>query len=302
MKSTVSARASENLEAMLRDQPAEPTPFWARAVPQILEDIDLYGIENFYAHPSAQAFYADALPEPVLRRHYNILKRVDPHHTYSQSDVGRPYQRVEYGGRYYTATSLRYLRGLAFLKQHADVDAMEDLLEVGGGFGCLGDIFLKASPSHFYIDVDIPPVAAIATYTLETLYGEGAVLDYLTSREMETIDLSKLRHQYRAAVLCPWQLSRVTGRVDLAVNFISFQEMEPETVASYADQIKRLCRGPILLRNSDRGKPGTDHPVTRSHYLELFSPWTLAASDIDTYGDTHPTHHSEVMVLTPPTP
>ncbi len=297
MKLTVSERASENLKLMLADQPEPPTPFWARAVPQILEDIELYGIENFYAHPSAQAFYADTLPEPVLRRHYNNLIMADPHHTYSQSDIGRPYQRVDYGGRRYTATSLRYLRGLAFLKQHTDYDAIDDLLEIGGGFGCLGDIFLKQSPSHFYIDVDIPPVAAIATYYLQTLYGEDAVLDYLTSRDMETIDLSKLRHQYRAAILCPWQLPRVTGRVDLAVNFISFQEMDPPVVATYATHIKRLCYGPILLRNSDRGKTGTTHPVTREHYLHHFAPWTLIASDIDTFGDTHPTHHSEVLLL-----
>lgn len=106
-----------------------------------------------------------------------------------------------------------------------------------------------------YVDVDIPPVAAVATFYLEKVFGVGSVLTYEISREMDIIDIEQISSNYMCAVLCPWQLPRVRGEVDLFVNFISFQEMEPDIVATYIQLVQPLTRSFVLIRNSRQGKP-----------------------------------------------
>ena len=46
-----------------------------------------------------------------------------------------------------------------------------------------------------------------------------------------------------------WAIEKLYGKIDLFVNFISFQEMEPEIVKNYALHIQRLNPDFLLLRN-----------------------------------------------------
>jgi hypothetical protein len=179
--------------------------------------------------------------------------------------------------------------------------------EIGGGYGTLGEILLKCEDADFfYVNVDIPPVAYVSTHYLRQLFGRDKVCDYLETGKAEAIDLADLSRRFRAVVLCPWQLPRVRGRVDLFVNFISFQEMEPEVVANYASHINALTAEYVLLRNSragkrvakEPGKVGVIEPVTRDHYLRFLEPFQLVAVDSLAFGSQLPgVFESEVLVF-----
>ncbi len=97
-------------------------------------------------------------------------------------------------------------------------------------------------------------------------------------------------------MLCSWQLPRVVGTVDLFVNFISFQEMEPAVVANYAEQVSRLGARYLLLRNSPVGKPGVRERTLRNTYLEVFSDYELVEANSSLYGQSYE-GQSEVMVF-----
>jgi len=118
--------------------------------------------------------------------------------------------------------------GLVLLKKTVDTSSLQTALEIGGGFGTVGEILNGARPDAFYADVDIPPVAAIATWYLEQVLGEDRVLGYEQTRDWDRIDLAEIARSHRAVVLRPWQLPHVEGQVDLFMNFVSFQEMEPQ--------------------------------------------------------------------------
>jgi putative sugar O-methyltransferase len=225
----------------------------------------------------------------------------------SESGFGEPTERFIFDGNAYSRAFLNYLRGLVFLKRSVTIGALRTVMEIGGGYGSLAEILLKCDDANFtYIGIDIPPVGYIATRYLEEVFGKEHVCDYTATRESREIDVNELSEKYRAIMLCPWQLPRLIGSVDLFVNYMSFQEMEPEVVANYAEQVNRLVTGHILLRNSRHGKKvaekpgriGVREPVTREHYLEYFKPFELVASESRAFGmKISEVFESEVLVF-----
>jgi len=325
--------------------PAEfrPTNFWERGVQPILDDIGNHGFEAFRAHRSAQGFYVPGYARAEYRNHrakieralgrlpsrraHSIRWRLDGRHlawsdarlvaatdvdggldvaTVSESETGGG-EIHQVGGRNVTRSLLNYSRAITLLKKTADTSDLSSALEIGGGYGTLGEILLKARPDDgFFVNVDIPPVAAVSTHYLSEVFGRETVLGYAESREMDSLDLDELRQLYRAVVLCPWQLPSVVGRVDMFANFMSFQEMEPPVVSRYCELVEPLTERFVLLRNSATGKQqvaagqlGVLEPVTTDFVVDRFPAFEERARDSFVHGDESPdrSFRSEVVVL-----
>lgn len=322
-----------------------PTNFWESGLASIVRDLRTNGFERFREHESARFFYvplhsmsiwqrrkrlvslvlaamgtisknsAGRLREVIsgtrrAREEYRLFLAANPTAglplDVSESAVGAG-ERFEVNGRLYSRSFLNYLRGLTFLKKLTNTDDVNSILEIGGGYGTLGEILLKSRPDGFYVDVDIPPVAAVASYYLKQVFGEHAVLGYEQSRDMQTIDLDELRKSYRAVVLCAWQLPRVKGCVDVFANFISFQEMEPHVVANYVKVVQPLVRKAVLLRNSVRGKVVASKPgeigvleqTTTNDIIRNFDQFELLGRDSAVFGEENwkGTFRSEVLCM-----
>jgi len=323
------------LELMLSDLEGapelyRPTNFWQTGLEKVVADLRERGFAEFRRHPSATFFYAPryapvsrpaaALSRafgmagtpgkliseridqvPVARAHHATVRALDPADRapyldgFSESTVGAPTEQLVFDGRRFSRSSLNYLRGLVMLKRAAPDLDVSTVLEIGGGFGTLGEILVPRNDGIRYIDVDIPPVAAVATHYLREVLGGSRVLDYAATREQEKIVIDEIAEP--ATVLCPWQLPRLTGTVDLFANFISFQEMEPEVVQNYANLVTDLGARWLLLRNSPTGKPNVREPMLRHRYLEFFDHYELVDSDAGLYGQDSEGTVSEVMVL-----
>nr|WP_255426869.1 putative sugar O-methyltransferase [Pseudonocardia sp. C8] len=316
----------------LEDAPERyrPTDFWRTGLEKVVADLRERGFAEFRRHPSARYFYAPQYAPvsrpaaalsaafglagspgtllreridqlPVARGHHACVRALDPAdrppflNGFSESTAGAPAEQLVFDGRRFSRSSLNYLRGLVLLKRAVPDLDVSTVLEIGGGFGTLGEILLGRNEGMRYIDVDIPPVAAVATYYLRRVLGEHRVLDYAATRAQETIAIDGIEHP--ATVLCSWQLPQLTGTVDLFANFISFQEMEPGVVENYANLVTCLGARWLLLRNSPTGKPGVREPMLRHRYLEMFDRFELVASDAGLFGQDSEGTVSEVMVL-----
>lgn len=319
-----------------------PTNFWQRGLQPIVDDIRAHGFETFRAHRSAQGFYVPGYARAEYRTHRERIERLlarlperraesirwrlDGRHlawndvrlvaatdsaggldvaSVSESRVGGG-ELHEVHGRTVTRSLLNYSRALTLLKATVDTSDLASAIEIGGGYGTLGEILLTARPDGFFVNVDIPPVAAVSTYYLSEVFGRDAVLGYADSREMASIDLDELRRRYRAVVLCPWQLPAVSGRVQLFANFLSFQEMEPPVVSRYCELVEPLTERYVLLRNSATGKQqvaagqlGVLEPVTTDFVVGRFPAFEERARDSFVHGDESldRSFRSEVTVL-----
>ena len=137
----------------------------------------------------------------------------------SESAIGEPVGQFEFAGRRYSRSMLNYLLGLNFAKRNIEDLSVDTVVELGGGFGSLGEVLLSDPRNGtFYVDVDIPPTAVYATYYLSELLGSSRVIDYAQVRDEQELELDTLRQKGDAAVLPSWLLPRMTGVVDLFVN------------------------------------------------------------------------------------
>lgn len=225
---------------------------------------------------------------------------------FSESRVGDPVGQLEIEGRRFSRSSLNYLLGLRFARQHVGELPCRTVLEIGGGFGSLGEI-LASDPRNesLYVDVDIPPTALYSTWYLRQVLGRERVTDALQVRGCDPLELESLRRPGgAAAVLCPWQLPALQGEVDLFVNFISFQEMEPEVVEHYLAQVDRLAARHVLLRNLREGARvaadeglGVRRPTVGADYDRFLPRYELVATNVLPFGfATVDGFHSELRL------
>jgi putative sugar O-methyltransferase len=224
-------------------------------------------------------------------------------HRFSESAVGAPVEHFEFDGRHFSRSSLNYLLGLALLKKHLAGDVPRTVLEIGGGFGTLGEVLGASGVEGLrYIDIDIPPTSFVAQYYLNAVLGPERVATYVQTRARQSIPVSSLP---LASALCSWQIERLHGQIDLFVNFISFQEMEPHIVSNYVGHVSRLRARWVLLRNLREGKQvrkggwvGVEHPILGDDYLAMLSGYELVERNVVPFGyRTVDNFHSELLLL-----
>lgn len=240
---------------------------------------------------------------------YRVLRAADdtsrlPHlHTFSESAVGSPIEQFEFDDQRFSRSSLNYLLGMALLKKHLGTEMPRTVLEIGGGFGTLGEVLSSAGIKDLrYIDIDIPPTSFVAQHYLNEVLGEENVATYAKTSNKVSIEINSLP---QASVLCSWQIEKLQGQVDLFVNFISFQEMEPHIVQNYLRHVTRLGTRWILLRNMREGKQlrkndwvGVDTPILGDDYLAMLPEYELVERNVLPFGyRTSDGFHSELLLL-----
>lgn len=236
-----------------------------------------------------------AASEYAVKQQPNLL-------SFSESHVGNPIEHFNIEGKFYSRSALNYLLGLSFLKKHIDLTTCKRVMEIGGGFGTLGEILHKVLPEAQYIDIDIPPTLCCSTHYLTQIVGEDKVSSYQEINAEGFTELNKLKSM---AILPSWMIEKVTGKIDLFVNFISFQEMEPEIVQNYLNHVKRLGADWVLLRNMREGKQlrsqhrvGVDNPILFKDYIAMLDGYELVDNNVIPFGfKTVDGFHSELMLF-----
>jgi len=317
-----------------------PTPFWEAASKDLASDLAGEGVRRFRASGNPLRFFVPTYGAPgsgipkvdtsriiessglegksllslehwlggaaAATADYRVFLAADSNLVgpdlsgVSESEVGDPVEHFEFDGRKFSRSFLNYLHGLVFLKKCLGETGIRTVLEIGGGFGTLGEILYQCG-GFSYIDVDIPPTAAVATYYLHQATAKN-VVDYRETRDRTELVPPPAG---KAMVLCPWQLPKLIGSVDLFWNFISFQEMEPPVVQYYLDHCRRLEAKYVLLRNLREGKQrrapgsliGVDQPILGSDYDTFLPDYDLVATNVFPFGHrTIDGFHSELRL------
>jgi len=192
---------------------------------------------------------------------------------FGESDIGRPFQYYRFtGGPHgWTRPYLNYSLCMAALSKHVDAPPRR-FLEIGGGYGVLGEFLLARDPEAVYVNLDIPPLCTVAAWYLRELFG-SRVSVYDSSIEAQgPISLEG------SAVLPNYRLPDLAGEYDVFVNSYSFQEMEPDVVENYIDLVVARGITYVVSLNSLRGKDqvsaenevGVVDPVTSARIVEMF--------------------------------
>ena len=320
----------------------KPSSFWKNASEKIIGEIKEFGIENFRNLNTPLGFFvptygtptnsftqeiSDSILEQLEKMgtkkqqlameeflsgylhalsDYRVFKSSNNESKrprlkdFSESSYGNPVEHFEFDDKKFSRSSLNYLLGLSFLKSHlGENDTIETVLEIGGGYGTLGEILYKAGGVK-YIDIDIPPISFVAWNYLKSLSDEIEPFVH----EKESVQIDKLKS---LSVFNSWDIEKLEGTVDLFVNFISFQEMEPNIVENYLHHVKRLQTKWILLRNIREGKQvkkkegdlGVEIPIKKGDYIDMMSDmYDLVDTNVIPYGyKTVDGFHSELFLF-----
>ena len=107
------------------------------------------------------------------------------------------------------------------------------------------------------------------------------------------------------AVKPNWEIENIKGNIDLFVNFISFQEMEPMIVEHYFNRVLALNPKWILLRHIKEGKQkrseinpvGVEEPTTPDLYDSILAGFERLHRNSTPFGFiTADNFHSEVLI------
>ena len=323
----------------------QPTEFWREASSRIAEELTSGGFENFRRLAGPRSYFVPSYGPPGNQLSQDEVARLErcilqstfhgskTHQTLmemlsgrawaladyrvflagdradvlpdlsqvSESNTGNAPDQFEVDGRSFSRSMLNYLHGLVFIKQVIGDAGIRTVLEIGGGFGTLGEILHQTGLGYSYVDVDIPPTSAVASYYLSQIPGLDLV-DYTDAKAQSQLTVPPLGRQM---VICPWQLPKLTGSVDLLWNYISFQEMEPEVVKFYLNQGERLGAKYVLLRNLREGKQkktqlslvGVNQPILGSDYDTFLPHYRLLATNVLPFGyRTIDGFHSELRL------
>ena len=296
-----------------------PSSFWEDATTKIKNEIDENGIENFRRLKTPLSFFIPTYGMPgnsfdnkiekkiieIIQQEGNekqelFIKKWISGEIQAQSDYrifsaslkedlqfnlnkfseisyGNPIEHFTFNNKHYSRSSLNYLLGLCFLNRHiTKKDKIETIMEIGSGFGTLGEI-LSFSKDKKYIDLDIYPNSYISWDYLKNIYKDDIYNSLNLKKEQGISNLP------RCTVLNSWNIENLKGKIDLFVNFISFQEMEPQIVQNYLKHVIKFNPKWILLRNMKEGKQkltsknkvGVIKPIKSETYIELLKKYYL---------------------------
>jgi putative sugar O-methyltransferase len=194
---------------------------------------------------------------------------------FGESPIGTPPQAYTLSG----ITGIRfgrpyvnYLLLLSALSNHLEVPP-RSFLEIGGGFGVLGEIVSTRDPGARYVDIDIPPLVTVASYYLTELFGSDRVQIYDASvGETGPIEAE------RSGVFPSWRIEDVHGDFDVFVNSFSFQEMELDVVDNYVAAVSaKGVRYAVSLNSREgtykaekAGDWGSFEPVKSEDIIAMF--------------------------------
>jgi putative sugar O-methyltransferase len=295
------------------DPAFRPTNFWGPGVDKLLEEMRTRGLESFKSWPEALFWFypvyelslrrrqrkqlldmAESFDPPLRRqlrarldgapaaqRDFDAARLTWDHdrwpvdlEAHGESTVGRPRHLFRLTGSEtaWGRPYLNYLLCMAALSRHVRT-APKSFLELGGGFGVLGELVMSRDPEARYVNCDIPPLLTVASYYLTTLFGDDRVLTYddqVSSRGPIEVP--------RSACLPNWRIGDLKGPFDVFVNAFSFQEMEPEVVQRYVDTVVGLGISHVVSLNSRKGKRvaqdehdiGVLDPVTSTTIVAMF--------------------------------
>jgi putative sugar O-methyltransferase len=223
---------------------------------------------------------------------------------FTETDIGNPAEQFYFEKKKFSRSSLNYLLGLVFLKRNTEKFIPKVTLEIGGGYGCLGEILGFSRIKNFkYINVDLPTQAYVTEMYLSKRFGAQKITSYIETRKMNIINVKRLKN---FTSLISWQIERLKGKIDLFVNFISFQEMEPHIVKNYLNIVSRLKPNYILLRNLREGKNlkknkviGVEKAIKSRDYVNfLKKSYTIVNINVIPFGfRTYDNFNSELMLF-----
>ncbi len=178
------------------------------------------------------------LEEIIIKSNTNITSLLDKYNL-PYSLLGNCEEAANINGKNIAKSYLEALSQHDFISEKANFKNFKSLFEIGGGFGMNLHLLIENYPNlkKFYY-LDITPNLYVGTQYLKSFYGD-CVKDYLATKNLEKIEFSD-NDELEIFAIAPWQIEKISSKIDCFYNSSSFVEMPEEIVSNYSKHIERL--------------------------------------------------------------
>jgi putative sugar O-methyltransferase len=264
----------DQYDAVLRAWKRHPTP---TAVAPRRIDVDglttMFHTDNPLAgrqRRRGHARYIAMLWESVRRRDYlGLLTHLE------EPALGAPIT-ISYRGR---RVSQDLCNSVHEFYSATEAGTPRTAIEIGGGYGRVGWVFLSALPELRYVMCDIPPALAIAQRYLTTLFPDRRAFTF--RRFAEYAEIADEFTASKLAFITPGQLDLLPPQaVDLVINISSFHEMRSDQVHHYFGLIDRHCAGSFYTKQWIESVNVRDDLVFRRADYPIHASWRQVYSRV----------------------
>lgn len=218
-----------------------------------------------------QAFCNDTHHAGNFRRTFNVWKNslLAPNiEQLACKKVGNPYGVYLNGNIVHANNMLNHYRASMTINLLADI---EDpiVMEVGGGYGGYAESLLSCDFHGTYINFDLPENLIVSSYYLMMSFPDKKILTY--QDDIKTLSRAVLE-KYDIILLPHYLIEKVEElAVDLAINTISFSEMDFSNISNYLSRFSKTSRHYIYHENMLDGGAGYEfYPVSTFPTLDNF--------------------------------
>ena len=155
-------------------------------------------------------------------------------------------KKFNYENKLYSTFYLDIANRIDNLSKHFDFLKIQSFFEIGGGFGANLHFLITNFPNiKKFIYLDTVPNIFVGTEYLRHHYNHN-IIDYSQTRELKTI---KFSNDNKLEIICipPWEIEKLSVKVDHFHNAASFVEMPKEVIKNYCNFLKKFALKEISL-------------------------------------------------------
>jgi putative sugar O-methyltransferase len=146
------------------------------------------------------------------------------------------------------------------------------IAELGGGYGRLAYVCLRALPGSTYTMIDIPPALNVAQEYLTRVFPGERVFQFRPFARFD--DVREEFESTRIRFLAAHQIELLPPKAfDLFVNISSLHEMSWAQIENYLKQIDRTCRGRFYTKQWRVSQAGVNGIIVRERDYPIPSGW-----------------------------
>ncbi len=192
--------------------------------------------------------YLDAIS--ILYSKDHVVKKLISKYKFEKTTEFGCVKKFNYNDKSYSTFYLDIANRIDNLSSRFDFLKIHSFFEIGGGFGANLHFLITNFPNiKKFIYLDTVPNIFVGTEYLRYHFKDN-IVDYLQTRELKTIEFRK-DNELEIICIPPWEIEKLSVKVDHFHNAASFVEMPKEVIKNYCKYFKKFEFKEISLISYD---------------------------------------------------
>ncbi len=209
---------------------------------------------------------------------FDYVSQQDKHEIFNRLDeplVGNPFT-VEYRGKKLSQDLCNSVHELYSATKTQDMSKINNVVEIGAGYGRLAYVFLKTLSKINYTIIDIPPALFVSQWYLSKIFPSSEIFFYRRFKSYQ--EIKKEYESSRIRFLMADQIELLPRKsVDLMINISSLHEMKREQIKNFISEMDRLTKGFCYIKEWQRSRTKDNSWIKQNEY-PIPKKWKVISS------------------------